>query len=157
MPKQRILRFCNDRKIRRETVNSFARFATPGRKELKVWLNLREFYQRVKGFTQWGIFSDDQYYLPVDDRDALPISPYPKLTASEQKRLCNPSELAEEAINYEFMQIDKENKEPWFAGATKWVTIVCASVFGFIMFLVVLHRIDPQQILSNFAKLGGGG
>ena len=57
----------------------------------------------------------------------------------------------------EFMQIDKKANEPWFAGATKWVTITCASVFGFIMLLVAFHRVDLQQIMDNFARLGGGG
>lgn len=149
MPKQAALRFGNDNKIRKGSLEVVGKLAMPKKEQQKVWLTLREYLQRVKGFTMYAVMQDPRAWLPIDDRDAMPLSPYTLLTPAEQKRLCDKDKLAGEALSYQSKVVEKKAREPYWAMPVKWILILTGSAFSIILLMVMLTRINPAEVMQN--------
>lgn len=151
MTNQKILRFSNDNVIRRQQLKVVGMFIKPD-KEPKVWLNFREYFEQLKGFKALGLFADKSFYLPIDDRDCLPQSPYYSPSKTELKTRTDRDRLAEESLNYEFGEVEKRGQTFWFAKPLQITAIMLASCLAFILIMAAAQRINLSQIWQNFSQ-----
>lgn len=106
---QKCLKITENRRIKKVKLPIKAAFVAD-EKVLNAWFRFREYLQilRTNG-------KGKDYYLPVDERSAMPISPYEHYYVLNNKeqftKLTDPDNVAEESLNYTSNNTEAENRK----------------------------------------------
>jgi hypothetical protein len=130
--KAKLLVFKEGRMAKRVTVNKLGYYARD-KKNIEAWYVLRKYLQHIKGLP-------GPYILPVDERYALPISPYQELyyTKPEILEMTDEEKVADNSCNFTRLENDVANRKARFADMMG--IAVMGLVFVFIVIAVIVVK-----------------
>ena len=99
-------------------------------KTMAAWFLFREYLQ-VKRFFGKGT----RMYLPIDERTALPVSPYSYHTQDDIKILTNPDNVAAESLSYTTSQTETENRRSRYYDFMSIGIMGVVAVFALVVIL----------------------
>jgi len=135
---QRVIKFCENRQIKKLKVQKLGWFAR-SKDTIEAWYNLDRYMQKIKG---WA----GNYWLPVGERYAIPISPYSKELYEDEEwtNILNQSTVADESCN--FTRMENENQ----MHKSRYYDYMGIAVMGVVVCFIIM------AILVVLGHVGGG-
>lgn len=137
--KQRVMRFCENRLIRRPDLPKLG-FFLRSTSTLEAWYGLNEYLQNMSG----------KYILFICDRFAMPVSPYKVLETETIKELTNQDLVADKACNYTRADNDMAQHK------TRFYDFIGIAAMGAVVAVVIVALLAMSGKIDLLAMFRGG-
>jgi hypothetical protein len=137
--KQRIVKICGNRIIRKQALPILGPYVRD-KQSIEAWFRPGKYLQRIQGLK-------GNYWLPVDERYAMPISPYQEQYYNKQEvlDLTDESVIADTSCNFTRMENDIQMHK------SRYYDMLGLSIMGLVITLIIFAIIQ----LRGQIHLGG--
>jgi hypothetical protein len=139
--KQKILRICENRVIKREDLIKPGFFVKSSFR-FEAFYYLRRYLQDIKPFGR-------DYYLPIDERFAMPVSPYKYYTDAEIKDLTDQDKVADESGSLSSLETAATQRKNRFADFMGIAVMGAVALLIIVILLVVSGKINLRMFTGG--------
>lgn len=147
--KQKVIRIGEGRTILKTTMSVLGRFVRPiDVDDMMLWLQMRELNSPIKGLSSfWG--PDTSSYLVLDDRSAIPISPYrDKIIDNDTlAMMVDTDRIAQYACTYHEMHSDAEKRKLKFADNLSIAIMGIVTMVLILAGIYVLRNVNIGEVI----------
>ena len=145
--KQNLIRICETRDVRRQNFSKLGASYVRNDRAMEAWYTPRSFLQRIEKF-------GGTYWLPVDERYAMPISPYADRyfhSEDEIKDLTDQDKVADMSCDLTRLENDITHKK------TKFYDFMSIAVMGMVVAFVIIALLAASGRIDIGAVFRGAG
>lgn len=142
--KQNVIKICENRSIKITKIPKLGFFLI-NKQTLEAWHCLRNYLNPVSHLK-------GKLYLPIDERSAVPVSPYEVYSKEDLKKITDPDDSAAAALSFTSSQTDTENHRSRYYDYMSIAVMGVVAVFIIFGLLVAAGRVDMSQAFQGWFK-----